>query len=547
MDLRAYLRAFQRNWWVLLVAVLLGGGLGAFAALASTPMYSSYVTFFVRTNVSPSTSLQESNQYAQQRVPSYAALITSDRLAAMVLAKTGADISQAELKKETQSTADVDTVLLTATVTDPSPSQSLKLATGISTEFVAMLKSIDPAVTPEVVSGPTLVPDPVSPKKSLYVGLGIAAGLAMGLCIAVMRETLDSTIRSAANLALRIGIPDLGQIPRDTSAKSMPLVTQGHAHSKRAEALRHVRTNLQFTRVDNPPQVIVVTSALPNEGKTTNAINLAIILAETNRRVLLVEGDLRRPRLSEYMDIERSVGLTNLLAGQVQLEDVVQHWGSDALSVLPGGSIPPNPSELLGSENMAAMVRAARREFDLIVIDAPPILPVTDAAVLSRYADGVILVFRYGITKVVQAAAAVTALQAVEAPTLGFLLNMTPAKTGRAYSAYLDLHAAVPEADVLAANPAGHDEPSLGSGEVSDRDVRSRHAVELSMPDPSVSLASSASESTITGASLDPEPENGSRIATSQDVEPLQAAPSAAAREKATAATSAARRPSGRT
>jgi non-specific protein-tyrosine kinase len=197
---------------------------------------------------------------------------------------------------------------------------------------------------------------------------------------------------------------------------------------------RQLRTNLQFVDVDHPPRAVVVTSAVPGEGKSTTAANMAITFAQAGSRVLLIEGDLRRPKVAEYLGVEGAVGLTNVLVGQVGIDDVLQPWGRSGLWVLPSGSVPPNPSELLASQNMTELLRDLETRFDLILIDAPPLLPVTDGAVAAARADGALLVVRYGHTTRAQVQLAVESLEAVDAHLLGCVFNMAPAKGGSAYS-----------------------------------------------------------------------------------------------------------------
>ena len=224
----------------------------------------------------------------------------------------------------------------------------------------------------------------------------------------------------------------LGVISADSSAKS-PLIVDSNARSLRAEAFRQMRTNLQFVNVDSPIRVLVVTSPGVKEGKSTTAANLAVTFAETGLRVLLIEGDLRRPRIAEYLGLEGSVGLTNVLAGQVGIKDVLQPWGDSGLTVLASGSIPANPSELLGSHSMQRLIESLKKSFDIIIIDTPPLLPVTDAAVAAVFADGAIVIVRHGKTTRHQLTQALRALDAVEAKILGTVLNMAPVKGVDAY------------------------------------------------------------------------------------------------------------------
>ncbi len=142
--------------------------------------------------------------------------------------------------------------------------------------------------------------------------------------------------------------------------------------------------------------VLVVTSCLDIEGKSSTVADLAVVTAETEARVLVIEADLRRPKVSSYLGLDNTSGLTNVLAGQVKVDDVLQPWGDRGLMVLASGPLPPNPSELLGSRQMGTLLENLRKRFELIIIDTPPVLPVADARVVARHADGVLLVARYG-------------------------------------------------------------------------------------------------------------------------------------------------------
>jgi capsular exopolysaccharide synthesis family protein len=177
-------------------------------------------------------------------------------------------------------------------------------------------------------------------------------------------------------------------------------------------------------------EVLAVTSSVAGEGKTTTAANLAESFAAAGRRVLLVDADLRRTRLQRYLGLQGSTGLAGVLSGEVTLADAVQEWGPDGLRVLTGGAAAPNPSELLGSPAMEALVQQARHDYDLVVIDAPAVLSVTDASITAVLADGVLLQVRYGRTRRAQVEQALEALDVVNARVLGTVLSMTPNARG---------------------------------------------------------------------------------------------------------------------
>ncbi len=204
-----------------------------------------------------------------------------------------------------------------------------------------------------------------------------------------------------------------------------------------AESLRELRTNLQFIDVDNPPRVIVISSPLPGDGKSTTSANLAIVLAASGQRVVLIDGDLRRPMVANIFGLIDGAGLTDVLAGRALFDEVAQPVGVDGnLLVLGAGMLPPNPSEVLGSERMRDLMRTLSADAT-IIIDAPPLLPVTDAAVLGHHADGVMVVASVGKTTIETLKKAMLNLEKANARCLGVVINRVPVRgRGRGYDDY---------------------------------------------------------------------------------------------------------------
>lgn len=464
MELRDYASAIRTRWWLVLAAVLLGLG-GAVAVTALTPArYAASVTFFVSAQTSGGvTDAYQGDLFSQKRVSSYVDLLTSDRLADMVVRAHPTGLTVDQVRAEVSAEAVPDTVLLKATVTDGSPARALALSESLATQFAALVSTLEtppggstPSVRVDTIAGPKVAAAPVAPRPARNLALGFVLGLLLGIGAAVLREALDTTVKTVATLTDTTGVPVLSTVPHDPRARSAPLIIEGSVRSTRAEALRQLRTNLRFVDVDHSTRAMIVTSACPGEGKSTTACNLAIVLAEAGKRVVLVDADLRRPRLAEYLDLEGAIGLTNVLAGQVKVETALQHWGDSGVFVLASGSIPPNPSEMLGSHNMAELLAALTAAFDVVIIDTPPLLPVTDAAVLASAVDGTLLVSRHGHTTVSQARQAADALRAVGARILGTVLNMAPARRHQTYS-YYEAPGALPDAAVPASEEDGDD------------------------------------------------------------------------------------------
>ncbi|SDO31214.1 capsular exopolysaccharide family [Nakamurella panacisegetis] len=445
MELRTYVAALRKLWWAIVLVTVVGAGTGAYLAYRQTPMYATTVTFFATTQTTSasSSSAFAGDQFAQQRVNTYVYLLSSDRLARLVIAASKVDLSVEKVESSISGASQLNTVLLTATVTDSVPSRSEAVADALATQFPALVNTIESAngtrtalVHLDVVDGPHLNPKPVSPRTKLYIALGTLIGLAIGVIVALLRELLDTTVRSVHGLSTLTDVPVLGVINSDSATKRSPLIVQAGSQSVRAEMFRQLRTSLQFVDVDQPASVIVVTSSVEKEGKSTTAANLAIAFADAGRRALLIDADLRRPKIADYLGLEGAVGLTNVLANQVDVDVVLQTWGASGLTVLVSGSIPPNPSELLGSQHMVDLTADLRTKFDVIIIDTPPLLPVTDAAVAATFADGAVIVVKHGKTKRSMVSRSVHSLRAVDARILGTVLNFAPTKGADAQRGY---------------------------------------------------------------------------------------------------------------
>ncbi|MDI6101301.1 polysaccharide biosynthesis tyrosine autokinase [Actinoplanes sp. NEAU-A12] len=442
MDLRDYIRIARKRWWMLLTAVLLSLGIATLVTMQTTPLYATSVTFFITT---PNTGVSDAYQgglFSQQRVRSYQDLLTSDRLAVLVAMDRRLGLTPAEVRERISAEAVPETVLLRATVTDTSVERSQQVATALAVRFKNRVESLETplgqqisSVKVEVVAGPETSDGPVSPRPVRSLAVAAVLGLLVGLGAAILRELLDTTVKSPEDLQALAGAPVIGGLPFDPAMKSGQMTAPGAGHSARGEALRQLRTNLQYVDVDKPIKTLVVTSAMPGEGKSSTACALAMLCAENGQRVLIMDADLRRPRVADYLGLEGGVGLTTVLAGQAALDDVVQQYG-EHLFVLPSGFLPPNPSELLGSHHMAQLLTELREAFDIVVVDCPPLLPVTDAAVVAARTDGALLLARVGKTTGVQVATAVKALGAVDARLLGCVLNMLATKGADAYYYY---------------------------------------------------------------------------------------------------------------
>lgn len=435
MDLREYLKLLRRRWMsIAVIAVMCGLAAGGLSAL-QTPMYASNARLFVSTSGSTDSSLVQGGQFSEQRVKSYADLISSRELAERVIADLDLDASPVELARKVSAQVSLETVNLTITVTDTDASRAQQIAQVYAEQLVDLVRELETpqgeAVAPikaTVVDDASLPTSPVSPQPVRNIGLGLVVGLGLGVALALLRQTLDTRIRLASDLAELTDRPILGAIGYDPSAKETPLVSSLPPHSPRAEAFRVLRTNLQFVDVDSPNKVVVITSAIPGEGKTTTSVNVAISLAQAGIRTLLVEGDLRRPRAALRLGLDGAVGLTSALVGKVGWQETISRHEETGLDLLAAGPVPPNPAELLQSKAMLDVLADLRDKYDVVIIDSPPLLPVTDAALLAARADGAILVARHGRVTHDQIKMSAERLEQVDAPLMGVVINMTPTK-----------------------------------------------------------------------------------------------------------------------
>ncbi len=283
----------------------------------------------------------------------------------------------------------------------------------------------------------TVPADPVVPQPAQNIALGLLIGALSGIGLAFLRDALDNTIKDQATLERISGSGMVGAIPVDKTRVHETAIQFETENSAIAESFRKLRTNLQFLAVDHPPRVILVTSSLPNEGKSTTAVNIALALAESGHTVLLLDGDMRRPTIHKCLDIVGSVGLSTVLSGGTSVDEALQESKFPRLTVLAAGASPPNPSELLGSLVAKSLLNELSTRFDYIIIDTAPLLAVTDAAVLAANCDGTLMMARFGRTKRDQLAQSVRILDDVGAKLLGAVLTMTPARRrGSSYYHY---------------------------------------------------------------------------------------------------------------
>lgn len=432
MTLQTYLGVLRRRWVWLAVAVLAGLLVAGVASSTATRLYSAKAGVFFSLEYGESaSSLAQGSSYLQGQVSSYALLADTPAVLQPVIDDLDLDRSASSLAGAVTASVVSDTVVVEIEVVDDSAEQAALVANAVAEqlrETIDALAPVDaegsPAVRATTVAPASVPGAPVSPNTRLDLAVGILGGLLAGCVLAVGRDALDNRVRDADVVAEMTSLSVLGSIP--TYRADSPVVVEADPHGPTAEAFRHLRTNLQFVDLSEPVaggRVLTVTSSLPGEGKSTVAINLAAALAEDGGRVLLVDADLRRPTLAKRLGLEGAAGLTTVLLGRASVDAVAQEWGGSGMRVLPAGPLPPNPTGLLGSPAMTRLVQQLRTDYDHVVLDVAPLLPVSDAAILSRSVDGTIVLANVTRVRRPDLRDGLQSLTQVDARVLGVVLN----------------------------------------------------------------------------------------------------------------------------
>lgn len=475
MGLRDYARVARTYWKhiavVTLIVTLLATAWSTFRPRIYAAEASAVVIAVGTDNVS---SLLAGDTLAKARAKNYKSLAESRLVADNVRLSTGLNMSSDALLGAISVSVPRDTAEIRITAESPDPTIAQRVADAWIVELSKQVQERERAATAasgealEAVTPPlSLVPldpaalptKPVSPGVALTALYGAALGLLLAYASALLRDRLDRRLHNAAEVEHLFSVPVIGALPVDLRLTGENKVLGGvpaaptpgsRAQSPAfAEALRELRTNLTFLDVDNPPRIIVVTSSVSGEGKSTIAANLASAMSAGGEQVIVVDGDLRHPSMAKIFDVIPGIGITDVLTGKAEVDDVLQQRSDlPNLSILGSGRIPPNPTELLGSHAMKQLIESLS-EKGIVIIDAPPLLPVTDAVLLARIADGAIVVVRAGRTTKDQLTKSLGNIRKVHGAVLGTLLNCVPAKEFDGYSYYS------PDPDSADSDPSG--------------------------------------------------------------------------------------------
>jgi polysaccharide biosynthesis transport protein len=480
-DLRSYLSILRRRKWIVVVTVLVAVAASLVASFLQTPIYEaeSQIVIQTRSTADPFDQQALSSGDAEREAATAIEVIKSEPVRAEVEKKIGsapqvsvAVVGETNVISIKARSTDAERATLIANAYAESyvsfkrtqaVNESLAATSQVRARVDDLQKEIDGLpeggqrdaliseqaafkstlaqmqVRSSISSGGTAlvsraeVPTtPVEPQKLRSALLALALGLALGVGIAFAVDHLDDSITNVEALERATGgvVPVIALVPAFSEAKSgrsHSVVSFARQTSAAAEAYRSLRTSVQFMGLDSPIRLIQVTSPNPFEGKTTTVANLGVAIAGTGTRVAIVDLDLRRPRLHEVFELDNDKGFTSVLLGRVSLDDALQPISGTPVgglaAVLPAGPVPPNPSELLSSPRVQKLLDELSERVDLVLLDSPPVLPVTDALVISRCADALILVTKAEVTTRGAMQRAIELLQQVGAPLRGLVMN----------------------------------------------------------------------------------------------------------------------------
>jgi capsular exopolysaccharide synthesis family protein len=447
MELREYLRGLRRHWLAICLMTLVGLAAAFGWYVLQTPVYQATAIGLVQTREAAQAQEQNENLilvpqfdgFARSKLPTYMEMATWRVVAEGVIADLGLDASPSEAVSRIAIENPAETNMIRVTAVGASPADAVALAEAWLGSLSAAIDDTEgdgtegSAPVSIFVTQSAILPDaPIFPDLNTALIVGGVLGFGVGIAFALMRTASDRRIRAADGVESRTGLPVVGTIPLTNSGDSRLFdantLTEKGARFAVSEAMRSMRTNLQFMDVDHPPRAIVVTSPVPSDGKSTIACNLATTLAASGKPVVLIDGDLRRSTVAKTMGLPGGAGLSDVLSGRAEIADVLQRTSRhENLFVLTAGSTPPNPSEVLGSERMRRLIDDLA-EHATVIIDAPPLLPVTDGAVLTHQADGALVVVSMGKTTYELLEKSLDTIAKAGGRALGVVLNKAPIK-----------------------------------------------------------------------------------------------------------------------
>jgi capsular exopolysaccharide synthesis family protein len=438
-----------RRWLVVAAAGVVGLLLGAGYSLTAAPTYEASSAVLLSLDSGDTVSeLAEGSNYTQQMAPSFAEVATMPIVLDSVIEQLGLSMTASQLKQRIDVDLPAGGVVMRIKVESRFPEQASAIADAVAGQLISTVSTlsgdggkdsvhltlslVSSAVTPTAASSPNLPVD---------LAVGTVLGVVLSIGLLVGSEVMSSAPVRDRKSAMRAGSATvLGSIVEDRKSKQRPLPVSTHPYLPRAEGFRMLLTGLQLVRSSREPLCMVMASTVRGEGTTSTAANLAVALCHTDKRVLLVDANLRHPGVAGVLGMDGRHGLTSVLSGRARWQDVVQPWetqiwGERRLSVLPAGTLPENPSEMLDSPAMRDLMAELRAAYDVILFDAPALLSVADGSILASQSDGALVVIDVRRARQRQVSEAVGRLRMAQATVLGLVLNREKEDPGTASAA----------------------------------------------------------------------------------------------------------------
>lgn len=417
----------RRGWRALIIGMVIGALAGVAYFFVTPKIYEARATGFI--SASSGDSLVSGSDEATARASSYVALITSGTVREAIAKELGE--APGALQGALTARVVPGSTLIEVTAQSSSPDTAVKLASGALDGLTSVIDEIESKggqgskITVVALDDAVKPSTPVAPNLRNSLLIGTLGGLIAGFIFLLLRRLLDVKVRTHTDMGELMGTGVLGRVPK--LGKNGVAPAGSHLSNVAKESFRQIRTGLRFSSIDTEVRAVMITSANQGEGKSMVAASLARVIAASGQRTIIIDADMRRPKVARNFKIEGSVGLSGVLSGQVAAGAAVQATDDPNLFILPAGAIPPNPSEMLGSIALKNLLVELRRDF-FVIVDAPPVLPVTDASIVSTVVDGVVYVTATGATRKAAVAAARAQLEQVNARVLGVVLNFVSLK-----------------------------------------------------------------------------------------------------------------------
>lgn len=441
MSIIEYAYALRKRWVAIVLLGVLGAAAGFLTASVTRDLYRSSGSVLVVSDRGDTTSeLTQGSTFVQSTIPSYVVMATSDLVLGPVVEELDLDSTPGQLASIVSASSPLGTSIIEVAVTHSDPARAQEIAAAVIESLSSVIPDVSPqsaegrpSVTVTTIEQANLPRFPFAPNTRLSTALGGIAGIVVGVLYAIGRRLFGDHVSGPRDVAQLTDSPLIGQVLESKRTATLNKLLVTDPLSPEAESVRTLAANLNFLRIDGGLKSLVLTSSDPGEGKSTIALALALVVAQSGRRVLLIDADLRRPSIARLTGLEGSIGLTDVLLGDIDIEDAAEQWGAPGLDVLASGSIPPNPSQLLSSDAMKSLITNSERDYGLVIIDTGPILSVSDAIWLSHASGGALVVARWGRTSRRHFARALAALESAESRILGIVLTRKPRRGSARY------------------------------------------------------------------------------------------------------------------